>query len=98
MVAPCHQRPKCDTAKGEAPLPSISTRADPKRQRSEGAVRLFKKLDFLSGRASSKDRVPMGKAPKSVDNRLVSFRPLLQIMITEARHQRDRASLHLAIL
>jgi len=40
----------------------------------------------------------MRKAPKSVNNCLVSFRPLLQLRITEARHQCDRASLPLAIL
>jgi hypothetical protein len=60
------------------------------------SVRLLEKLDFLWGGDSSKYAVAMRKAAKSVNNRLVSFRPLLQPRITEARHQCDRAGLPIA--
>ena len=40
----------------------------------------------------------MRKASKSVDNRPMSFGPLLPLRITKARHQCDRASLRLAVL
>src|SRR5262249_41679836 len=77
-------------------LPTKRTKSD--QLRSEGVVRLFEKLGFLWGRVSSKHAVTMRKAPKSVNNRPVSFRPPLQLRITEARRQCDRASLRLAIL
>jgi hypothetical protein len=56
------------------------------------------RMDLLESTDSAKYVVAMRKAPKSVNNCPVSFGPLLQLLITEARHQRDRASLRLAIL
>jgi hypothetical protein len=40
----------------------------------------------------------MWETTKSVNNRPVSFRPLLQLRITEARHECDRTGLRLEIL
>src|SRR5262249_53732391 len=77
-------------------LPIRRTQSD--QLRSEGAVRLFEKHGFLWGRDSSKYAVAMRKAPKSVNNRPVSFGPSLQLRITEACRQCDRANLRLAIL